>query len=68
VYYLIDLERTLRNGVPFYWRGNRHGYTSFRTTAGQFPEEEAKRIVESDFDGTTVMIEVEKAEKIVRGL
>lgn len=67
-FFLIDLERTLKNGVPFYWRTGGRGYTPFVREAGLYSAEEAKREVETDIEGLTVSIEGRKAEKLVLGL
>jgi hypothetical protein len=56
MYYLMDLERTVGGNRASYWKRNKHGYTNDITEAGLFPEEEAKHIVESDFNKRTVMI------------
>lgn len=67
-FFLIDLERTLRNGVPVYWRAGQRGYTAFIHEAGLYSETEAKQQVISDFDGLTVVIEERKAENLVAGI
>lgn len=63
-YLLMDLERTIGNGVVHYWKGNRYGYTTDPKEAGRFSEEEANRSVKSDFNERTVMI----AESVVDGI
>jgi hypothetical protein len=56
LYYLLDLERTISAGQPFYWRQNKHGYTNLISEAGTFSEAEASSIVERDFDNATVKV------------
>jgi hypothetical protein len=53
-YYLIDLERTIGYNKPYYWKGNRHGYTSHIEQAGIFPEHMANEILKNDQDENTV--------------
>lgn len=61
VYYmLIDLERTIHNKTPFYWLGNKHGYTPNIREAGLFPKHLAEEIVKQDRDHKTVMLMVPK--------
>jgi hypothetical protein len=60
-YFILDLERTLTRGVPYFWKRNRHGYTHLIEFAGLFPAGEAAEIVRQDRDKRTVMIE----EKVV---
>lgn len=55
-YYLLDLERTIYNGVPFFWKYNKHGYTRFIEQAGLFNYEVAEKIEALDHDHTTVKI------------
>lgn len=55
-FYLLDLERTLGCGVPYYWNGNKHGYTTEISFAGLFSHWVAEQIVEGDYDHKTVMI------------
>ena len=64
-YYLIDLERTIGYSKPYFWKGNRHGYTSHIEQAGIFPEAMADMIVEGDRDKTTVKISTSKVFKIL---
>jgi hypothetical protein len=64
-YYLIDLERTIGYNKPYFWKGNRHGYTSHIEHAGIFPEAKAKEIVETDRDKRTVMISTSHVFKIL---
>ena len=56
-FYLMDLERTIAYNKPYFWKGNRHGYTTSLENAGLFPREIAEQIVDHDHvDRTTVMI------------
>jgi hypothetical protein len=55
-FYLLDLERTISNKVPYFWNGNRHGYTSSLQHAGLFSRWTAEQIVQGDYDQRTVMI------------
>jgi hypothetical protein len=64
-YYLLDLERTIANGTPYYWNGNRHGYTTSLAQAGLFSEWIAEQIVQGDYDKRTVKISVEQIQKIL---
>jgi hypothetical protein len=64
-YYLIDLERTIGYNKPYFWKGNRHGYTSHIEHAGIFPEKKANEICESDRDKRTVKISTQQIFKIL---
>lgn len=64
-YYLLDLERTIGYSKPYFWKGNRHGYTSHIEHAGIFPEEKAEQIISNDRDKTTVKISTSKVFKIL---
>jgi hypothetical protein len=64
-YYLIDLERTIGYSKPYFWKGNRHGYTSHIEQAGIFPEAKANEICEKDRDHTTIKISTSKVFKIL---
>ena len=64
-FYLLDLERTLGFGRPFFWKGNKHGYTSNWKTAGLFSKAKAEIIVANDFDKLTVMISRDRLIKIL---
>lgn len=64
-YFLIDLDRTIKNGIPTYWKQNRHGYTTDRDEAGLFLWEIAWGIVQNDLDKSTVMISQQRVEKIL---
>jgi hypothetical protein len=55
-FYLLDLERTISNNVPYFWNGNRHGYTNNLRFAGLFSEWTAQQIVKGDYDNRTIMI------------
>ena len=59
---LMDLERTLSNGVPAFWKGNKHGYTYNIHEAGLFDEAEAQKIVKADFNERTVKISLKAVE------
>jgi hypothetical protein len=63
-YYLMDLERTLFDGIPYFWKGSRHGYTNRVKQAGIFSKEFAEQIVKQDLDQTTVMIHVDVINRI----
>jgi len=65
LFYLLDLERTIGNGVPYYWKGNRHGYTHLIEKAGLFSRDFAEKIVKQDFDKRTIMIPREIALEIL---
>lgn len=62
---LMDLERTIGSGRAFYWRSNRHGYTTDIEEAGRFSDEAAEQILADDIDGFTVAIGVDEIEKIL---
>jgi hypothetical protein len=64
-YFLMDLDRTIANGVPAYWKANRHGYTYHIEFAGIFSKENAELIVNNDRDKTTIMIPVDTVAKIL---
>jgi hypothetical protein len=64
-FYLLDLERTIGFNRPFFWKGNKHGYTSSLKTAGIFSKAKAEMIVRNDFDQMTVMISQDKLYKIL---
>jgi hypothetical protein len=65
MFYLMDLERTIANNVPYFWNGNKHGYTSSLKHAGLFTKEIAEQIVADDFDKRTIMISEEQIFKIL---
>ena len=64
-FFLMDLERTIANKVPYYWKGNRHGYTDSLEHAGIFSQEFAEKLVQQDFDKRTIMIDVYQVFKIL---
>lgn len=64
-FFLLDLERTIGYGKPYFWNGNRHGYTSSFEHAGLFTKEIAEKIVADDLDEKTVMISHERVFKIL---
>lgn len=55
-YFIIDLERTRINGMIYFWKGNRRGYTTSCSEAGEFSDEISKEIVDSDVMGETIRI------------
>lgn len=61
----MDLERTIGFGVPHYWKGNRHGYTTYLEDAGIFSKDFALRVVKSDHDNTTIMLNENLVFKIM---
>jgi hypothetical protein len=61
----MDLERTISNGLPAFWKGNRYGYTYKIEFAGMFSHEQAQQIVSHDLDNTTVMIHVDTVHRIL---
>lgn len=63
-YYLMDLERTLYDGIPCFWKGSKHGYTHRVKQAGLFSKEFAEQIVNRDFDKGTIMIHVDMVHRI----
>lgn len=67
-YYILDLERTVILGEPFFWLQNKHGYVNIADieSAGQFNEIEAERIVSNDRDETTIKIRVEVINKLLK--
>ena len=56
-FYLLDLERTIGIGRPFFWKRTKHGYTDSLQLAGIFSRKEAEKIAELDFDKTTILID-----------
>jgi hypothetical protein len=62
-YYLLDLERTLGLGKPYYWKRTLHGYTDNIQFAGMFSKHEAEIIVQKDLDKRTVMVHHKVVEK-----
>lgn len=65
MFYLMDLERTIANRIPYYWKGNRHGYTPNIELAGLFAQEFAEKIVKQDFDSLTILIRQDSVFKIL---
>ena len=65
VYYLLDLERTLENGIPVFWKKSRHGYSYSIEDAGLFPRELAEKIVKSDLNNRTIMIHIKTIAEIL---
>jgi hypothetical protein len=65
-YYLMDLERTLINGMPYFWLKSRHGYTYEIEEAGLFSEDMANEIIKHDLDQRTVKININTAAKILQ--
>jgi hypothetical protein len=55
-YYLLDLERTLGIGKPYFWKRTKFGYTDQIQFAGLFSKVEAQLVVQKDLDNKTVMI------------
>lgn len=64
-YYLLDLERTIAFGKPYYWKGNRHGYTDQIEHAGLFAASFAIKLVKQDMDQRTVMISEKTIARIL---
>jgi hypothetical protein len=65
-YYLLDLERTLQSGTPYFWKKNKHGYTYEIESAGLFSKEEAEKIVLNDMNNTTVKIHINTVAEILQ--
>lgn len=66
MYYLIDLERTIGIGRTFYWKANKHGYTTLLTEAGLYSETAADEIVKEDHDKRTVKVHRDTVAGILR--
>lgn len=64
-YYLLDLERTLGFGRLFFWKKNKHGYTSSLENAGVYSRAVAIDIVRKDLDHSTIMIARKRVVKIL---
>ncbi|MGG1571560.1 hypothetical protein [Fictibacillus sp. NRS-1165] len=62
---LIDLERSILNGITTYWKGNRHGYTNRIDEAGIFSDQEADKEVSSDFDKRTVAVDQKVVDRLL---
>jgi hypothetical protein len=65
-YFIMDLERTIKAGVPCYWLGNKQGYTFRIEQAGIFPEEKANEIISQDYDHRTVKLSLTAIERILK--
>lgn len=65
MYYLIDLERSISSGLTTYWKPNNRGYTQNIKEAGLYSKSDASEKVSTDFDQRTVMVEKEKALRLV---
>ena len=63
-FYLLDLERTIGMGRPFFWKRNRHGYTDTLRMAGIFSRKEAEKIAQLDLDNLTILIEKKIVQRI----
>lgn len=63
--YLLDLERTIKTGIAFYWKPNKHGYTHNIYEAGLYKDTEAIHIAESDHDDRTIVVPVDVVDKIM---
>ena len=68
MYYIIDLERTISSGLPFYWKKSRYGYTYSIEEAGLFPKEIADEIVKKDIQDLTVKIHINTMAELIRNL
>jgi hypothetical protein len=66
MFYLLDLERTILNGKPYYWKENKHGYTTLIDLAGEFTGKEASQFVFNDVDNRTIMIHKNTIDKILK--
>lgn len=65
MFYLMDLERTIAGGIPYFWKVTRHGYTKYIEQAGLFDQKVAEEIVKRDLDNATVMIDERLVFKIL---
>jgi hypothetical protein len=63
-FYLLDLERTIGMGRPFFWKRSRHGYTDTLQMAGIFSRKEAEKIAQLDLDNSTILIEKKIVQRI----
>ena len=63
-FYLLDLERTIGMGRPFFWKRSRHGYTDTLRMAGIFSRKEAEKIAQLDLDNLTILIEKKIVQRI----
>ena len=64
MFYLVDLERSIRTGVVHYWKANKMGYTRDLDEAGLYEHKEAVNTVSADIQGLTVMVSSEQVKKI----
>ena len=65
MYYLIDVERTNKAKVTYYWKDNAYGYTPDIKQAGLFTKEQAQAYVDDDINNYTVMMSKETVERIL---
>lgn len=63
-FYLLDLERTIGMGKPFFWKRSKHGYTHILQMAGIFSRKEAEKIAQSDLDKLTILIDKKIVQRI----
>lgn len=64
--YLLDLERTIREGITTFWKANKRGYTIFLSEAGLYEQSTAEKIAENDYDKTTVVVEKSTVSRIFK--
>jgi hypothetical protein len=65
MYYLLDLERSIRTERLHYWKKNKHGYTTIVEEAGLFSVDDAVHIANADMDNYTVMIDKTVVDKLL---
>ena len=65
LYYLMDLERTLSTGVPYFWKNNKRGYTYDIQEAGLYQKKSAEAITKGDLDKRTVLIPLDTVADIL---
>lgn len=58
-YHIICVDRTIENGVVFWWKPNGAGYTNNRLEAGEYTEHEANRICGSRHRVESIMVPAE---------
>ena len=63
--YLMDLERTLAYGKPYFWKSSRYGYTDDIKRAGRWQREICDEIVKRDIHKETIIITEELIEKVL---
>lgn len=63
-FYLLDLERTIGMGKPFFWKRSKHGYTNNLKMAGIFSRKEAEKIAQLDLDKLTILIDKKIVQRI----